>query len=111
MRLRVVRTLAVLGLAAAFGLAANAPVHAQPAADEASEAVDLTAEIFDLRGEKVRTLYSGQRRVASAPGVPELDCWDGRDERGGLVPGGVYILRLVIEPDADRVTRAFTVVR
>jgi hypothetical protein len=79
--------------------------------DEDFRSVTLSAEIFNLNGEKVRTLYSGDTRSAANPLAPELDCWDGRDERGSIVPGGVYILRLVIEPEANRSTKAFTVVR
>lgn len=73
--------------------------------------VTLTAEIFSLDGEKVRTLYTDNTRSASTPVVPQLDRWDGRDGRGRLVPGGIYVLRLVLEPESNRMTKAFTVIR
>jgi len=79
--------------------------------DEDFRTVSLSAEIYDLNGEKVRTLYRSDVRSAAEPHVSALDTWDGRDDRGGLVPGGIYVLRLVIEPDANRYTKAFTVVR
>ena len=71
----------------------------------------ITSEIYDLRGEKVRTLYRLDSRPASNPQNDALDRWDGRDDGGRFVPGGVYILRVVLEPDADRRTRSFTVLR
>lgn len=71
----------------------------------------LTSEIYDLRGEKVRTLYRLDARSASDPLDPAMDRWDGRDDGGRLVPGGIYVLRVVLEPDADRKTRSFTVLR
>ena len=78
---------------------------------ESFRTVSLSAQVYDLRGEKVRTLYSSDVRSAADPREPARDRWDGRDDRGRMVPGGVYILRLVLEPDASRSTRAFTVVR
>jgi hypothetical protein len=79
--------------------------------DEGFRTVSLSAEIFDLSGRKVRTLYSQNVRSAASPVVPSLDCWDGRDDHGRMVPGGIYVLRLVLEPEANRATKAFTVVR
>jgi len=62
-------------------------------------------------GEKVRTLYRLDARSASDPLDPAMDRWYGRDDGGRLVPGGIYVLRVVLEPDADRKTRSFTVLR
>ncbi len=78
--------------------------------------MDLTANVFDMRGRFVRNLYiSNQRRVsAGCPGcyvAPALDTWDGRDASGQIVPPGVYVVRLVIEPNLSRQTRAVVVVR
>ena len=73
--------------------------------------VDLTANVFDLRGRFVRNLYVNQNRPALEPNDSAADVWDGRDERGQLVPPGVYVLRTVIEPGLSRATRAFVVVR
>ena len=37
--------------------------------------------------------------------------WDGRDQNGELVPPGIYIMRLVLEPNVSRLTRPVVVVR
>ena len=73
--------------------------------------VELTANVFDLRGRFVRNIYVSQSRPALTVNDPEHDVWDGRDERGQLVSPGVYVLRTVIEPGLSRATRAFVVVR
>jgi hypothetical protein len=80
--------------------------------------VDLTANVFDLRGRFVRNLFVYSRRNAipvdgcpHCPSVPLWDTWDGRDESGQIVPPGVYVVRLVIEPNLSRQSRAVVVVR
>ena len=73
--------------------------------------VNLTASVFDLHGGFVRNLYLNVTRPAVAPSDAAQDLWDGRDERGRIVPAGIYILRSVIEPSLSRETRAFVVVR
>jgi hypothetical protein len=78
-----------------------------------SRAVELSANVFDIRGRFVRNLYIYDRRSATAvtesqgPG----DIWDGRDASGRIVAPGVYVLRLVIEPNLSRQTRSVVVVR
>ncbi|TFG89215.1 MAG: hypothetical protein E4H17_01045 [Gemmatimonadales bacterium] len=80
--------------------------------------VDLSANVFDMRGRFIRNLYISSRRNAfpSAefpydPSRPDSDTWDGRDASGQIVPPGVYIVRMVIEPNLSRQTRAVVVVR
>ncbi|OGF13017.1 MAG: hypothetical protein A2W00_11890 [Candidatus Eisenbacteria bacterium RBG_16_71_46] len=73
--------------------------------------VDVTANVFDMNGRFVRNLYIGDTRLALSPLSSDRDVWDGRDERGMLVTPGIYILRLVIEPNQSRITRAMVVVR
>ena len=51
---------------------------------------DVTVAIHDLRGRVVRTMWHGPL----AAGRHEL-VWNGTDERGGVVPSGVYLVRLV----------------
>lgn len=53
-------------------------------------------ELFDLAGRRVRTLA---RDRAFGGGRQELG-WDGRDERGARVPGGVYFARLRVAGEA-----------
>ncbi|MFH1681156.1 MAG: hypothetical protein ABIH26_10990 [Candidatus Eisenbacteria bacterium] len=71
----------------------------------------VTAEIYDMRGERVRVLYQYDLRPVVWPGDPGMDFWDGRDESGRIVPGGIYMLRFVVEPGVFRTTKAFSVVR
>ncbi len=72
---------------------------------------NLTANVFDLRGRFVRNLYVSQARFALESHDATADVWDGRDEKGELVPPGIYVLRTVIEPNLSRATRSFVVVR
>ena len=53
------------------------------------EAAQVTAVVFNVRGQVVRTLMDDQR----TPGRYTL-LWDGRDESGGKVASGLYILSL-----------------
>jgi hypothetical protein len=52
-------------------------------------AVAAEAAIYDLTGRRLRTLHRG----TLARGLTTLS-WDGRDERGGELGAGVYLLRL-----------------
>jgi flagellar hook assembly protein FlgD len=49
-------------------------------------------EVFDVRGRRVRTLGEGTR----AAGAHRFT-WDGSDRRGGTVPAGIYLVRLVTD--------------
>jgi hypothetical protein len=55
-------------------------------------AVQGEASIFDLTGRRVRVLQRG----VIARGLTTLT-WDGRDERGGELKAGVYVLRLTAD--------------
>jgi hypothetical protein len=51
--------------------------------------VSHALEVFDARGSRIRTLFSGRR-----PAGVWKETWDGRDDRGGAVASGVYFARL-----------------
>ncbi len=53
---------------------------------------DITIDVYDLLGRKVRTLFEGRER----PGSYETT-WDGKDDRGQPVSSGVYIIELSLE--------------
>ncbi len=53
------------------------------------EAGDVTLRVFSLEGGLVRTLLDGE-----APAGPGVVQWDGRSDRGLVVPAGVYFFRL-----------------
>ena len=51
----------------------------------------VRAEVFDVRGVRVRTLLDGPRPAGQYRAV-----WNGTDERGASVASGVYLLRFTI---------------
>jgi len=51
--------------------------------------VDL--DIYDLRGQKVRSLFSGEKSRGTHSII-----WDGRDDSGRIVPTGIYLYKLEI---------------
>jgi flagellar hook assembly protein FlgD len=59
--------------------------------------------VYDIAGRAVRRLVD---RDAAAPGAYSAT-WDGRDDAGRAVPGGVYFYRL----ETDGGTRSTRVVR
>ncbi|MDO9170522.1 MAG: FlgD immunoglobulin-like domain containing protein, partial [bacterium] len=48
-----------------------------------------TLVVFDARGRRVRGLLDESR-----PAGPASVIWDGRDDAGRALPGGVYVARL-----------------
>lgn len=62
---------------------ASGTVHFQLAHDE-----DVAIAVYDLRGARVRTVAAG----LFAPGPHSL-AWDGRDDAGRKLPGGLYVVR------------------
>ncbi|MDZ7268911.1 MAG: S8 family serine peptidase [candidate division KSB1 bacterium] len=86
------------GLPTAFGLAQNFPNPFQvreargartTIAFQLPVAETVTLELYDVLGQKVRTLVH-ERRAAGFHRV----MWDGRSAAGGLVPNGIYFYRL-----------------
>ena len=53
------------------------------------EVADVRLEIFNILGQRVRTLIDAQR----PPGRHEIP-WDGRDDNGRMISSGVYICRM-----------------
>jgi len=49
----------------------------------------VTVEIYNLLGQRVRTLVEGVKEAG-----PHAVVWDGRDELGKIVPTGIYLYRL-----------------
>jgi photosystem II stability/assembly factor-like uncharacterized protein len=56
-----------------------------------AKGADVRLEIYDLAGRRVRSLADGARRVGPGEVV-----WNGRDDRGSRVAGGVYFARLAV---------------
>jgi hypothetical protein len=70
----------------------------------------LTVSVFDVLGRKVRVLMQERQEA----GVVRLQ-WDGIDERGRGVAGGMYLLRMEVLPDkgggAVRIVRKMLIAR
>lgn len=54
-----------------------------------SDSRDVTLEIYNLLGQRIRALYEGKL----IQGAHEIE-WNGADDRGNLAPGGIYIFRM-----------------
>ena len=75
-----------------FALAQNYPNPFNPSTEISftlNEAADVNLSIFNMLGQKVRTLTSGSKPA----GVYSLE-WDGRDEMGQSVSTGIYLYTL-----------------
>jgi hypothetical protein len=59
---------------------------------EAGKPTPLRLELYDLRGRRVRSLVDHAMIVGAGSAV-----WDGRDERGRLMPAGVYLCRMTTQ--------------
>ena len=57
---------------------------------------ELRVEIFDLAGRRVRDLS----RQTARPSGRQKFVWDGRNDRGRLLPPGIYAVRVGFETDA-----------
>jgi hypothetical protein len=63
-----------------------------PAPADAGRSVHLDAAVYSAAGVLVRHILTDVPRTLSDGGSAAWDEWDGRDDRGRLVPGGVYII-------------------
>ena len=59
----------------------------------------VTIEISDLAGRMVREVYAG----ADPIGHYEWE-WDGRDDADDLVPPGIYVFRIEVDADLEKIT-------
>lgn len=69
------------------------------------EPEDVTIQIYDMSGNKVRTILDHAPRLA---GEHTADAWDGRDDKGKLVPNGIYYANVVSQTLAHYITIAVT---
>ena len=60
-----------------------------------TEDAPVRVQVYDLSGRLIRTIYSGKDRSGRY-----RRRWDGKDEEGGLVPPGTYLVRVTVEADA-----------
>ncbi len=69
-----------------------------------TEAGGVRLAIYDMLGRKLRTLVDDSQALGT-----KLASWDGRDERGDVLPAGMYTYRL--ETAAGIVSRTLTIVK
>ncbi|MFH2052644.1 MAG: S8 family serine peptidase [bacterium] len=69
-----------------------------------AEAGPMELAVYNLRGEKLRVLFSGHH----AAGEDQI-AWDGSDDRGNPLPSGIYLYRMTTA--AGTLTRKMTMVR
>ncbi|MBN1639065.1 MAG: hypothetical protein JW866_08860 [Ignavibacteriales bacterium] len=62
-----------------------------------NKTTDVTIRIFDFGMNLVRTLLQNAERNA---GFDQIEYWDGQNEKGEIVPNGVYFYRIDIHNDA-----------
>ncbi|MCB9464258.1 MAG: VCBS repeat-containing protein [Candidatus Eisenbacteria bacterium] len=65
-------------------------------------ATAISLAVFDAQGRLVRTLEDGSRRLDAGTTTFE---WDGRDDAGREVAGGVYLVRMTTGDEEPRSTR------
>ena len=86
------------------------PAYPNPARDRATISFQLPTrqavrlEIYNILGQRIRTLTAGRME----PGCHKVS-WDGRDDRGQKVSGGVYFYKL--EAGGHRLTDRLVVIR
>ena len=70
------------------------------------EATEAEARVYTVSGRLIRTLTSGTLNQGA-----NLINWDGRDEDGDRIAGGVYFLRLKVAGDSGTTTAQTKVVK
>ncbi len=111
--IQVVSSDETLGMLGAVGL--SAPV-VTPNGDGVNEQVAIGFDLFGVAGGALRVEVrdlSGRRCAAildaQAAAGPYAMPWDARDERGQLVPPGLYLIRVAVEVDRGTFARVAAV--
>lgn len=103
-----------LGDGVRFFVRLDPPLDPDEPIDVARRAI-FSANVYDASGRWVRNLFLNENvqaiRASEALNETGLARWDGRDANGRVVDPGIYILRVTIEPNLDRATRALVVAR
>ena len=68
---------------------------------EITGVAQVTVEVLDLSGRRVRQVYRGSDGIGEYARV-----WDGLDDAGVLVPPGVYLYRIFVDADKEKVEKA-----
>lgn len=76
--------------------------------------IKFTARVFDMNGERVRTIYDSYAFTPAeleAPDPHAANVFDGLDDDNRPLKAGIYVLQIVLEPDQDQARRGIAVVR
>ncbi len=65
----------------------------------------VTLEIYNLKGQKVKTLECGESLSTTADGVGYSIIWNGTDENNQAVSSGIYLYRLKVGNDFSETKR------
>ena len=79
----------------------NDVVHISYKLLRVTSAVPVSIEIFDLSGQRVKQVYSGEDPLGEY-----AHSWDGLDGSNQLVPPGLYLFRLVVDLQSGRETNS-----
>jgi hypothetical protein len=52
----------------------------------------VSCDVYSVSGERVRVLFHDEARMLQTGAEPPWDVWDGRDDRGEIVRGGMYVV-------------------
>ncbi len=70
-----------------------------------SKSEEVSIKIFNVGGNKIRTLF---KNVWKTPGEHAHDSWDGRDDKGNVVPNGIYYASVTSQSLDHYITIAVT---
>ena len=82
-----------------FSVSQNYPNPFNPATEfrfDLPRASHVTIEVFNILGQKVKTLVDERRAVGS-----HVVDWDGKDERGADISSGIYFYKMVADDFSD----------
>jgi hypothetical protein len=66
----------------------------------------ISCEVFSVSGERVRVLFRDQPRELQEGVEPQWDVWDGRNDAGDIVRGGIYVVLATSGPSPGVASRS-----
>jgi len=71
-------------------------IKIEPEAFTSPAQLYVTCEVFSVSGRRVAVLLRDEPRVFYRGTAVQADVWDGRDSKGAVVPGGVYLINVSV---------------
>lgn len=59
--------------------------------------VPVTARVYSASGALITVLFRERPLMPGPDGTFDWESWDGRDENGSVVPGGIYVISVMVE--------------